>query len=96
MKESTKQKIIKYFWVTLTVLIALCTLYVSTATISDMVRTNARHSDVDRKIERLEAKIARDSAFVEQITTSPEFMERFAREHYHMQREGETVYILDE
>lgn len=60
-----------------------------------MVRTNTRRSAVNRQIERLEAKIASDSLFIEQITTSPEFMERFAREHYHMQREGETVYILE-
>ena len=80
---------------TLTVLIAICTLYVSIVTVSDMVRTNTRRSAVNRQIERLEAKIASDSLFIEQITTSPEFMERFAREHYHMQREGETVYILE-
>lgn len=95
MTESKKQKIIGYFWVTLTVFIAICTLYVSIVTISDMVRTNSRRREVDGKIERLEAKIAADSIFIEQITTSPEFMERFAREQYHMQREGETVYILE-
>lgn len=95
MKEGTRKKIIGYFWVTLTVLIAICTLYVSIVTVSDMVRTNTRRSAVNRHIERLEAKIASDSLFIEQITTSPEFMERFAREHYHMQREGETVYILE-
>ena len=92
--ESKKQKFINYFWVTMTVLIAICTLLVSISTIGDMIRTGSHRREVERKISALEKKIARDSTFIEQITTSPEFMEQFARETYHMQRKGETVYIL--
>lgn len=61
-----------------------------------MIRTNSRLSEVNDNIEQFETKIASDSTFIHQITTSPEAIERYAREKYHMQRPGETVYILDE
>ncbi len=95
MTEETQHKVINYFWVTLTVLIAFGTLLVSISTISDMVRTRYQIWKLDQKIERLEAKIEADSIFIKEISSSPEFMERFAREQYHMQRAGETVYILE-
>lgn len=93
--ESRKQKFINYFWVTMTAIIAVCTLIVSINTIGDMIRTHKNRRGIEREITSLEAKIARDSAFIEQISTSPEFMEQYARETYHMQRAGETVYILE-
>ena len=80
----------------LTVVIAICTVVVSISTIGDMLRTRSERRIVERKIAVLEKKIAEDSIFIEQITTSPEFMERFARENYNMQRPDETVYILEE
>ena len=81
---------------TLTVVIAICTVVVSISTISDMFRTRSERKVVDKKIAMLEAKIAHDSIFIHNITTSPAFMEKYARETYHMQRPGETVYILEE
>ena len=94
MKESTKERVIRYFWVTLTLAIAIYTVFVSIRTVGDMSRTNSQRALLEVEIRNLEAEISRDSAFIEQIQHSPEFLETFAREHYHMQREGETVYIL--
>ena len=94
MKESTKERVIRYFWVTLTLAIAIYTVFVSIRTVGDMSRTNSQRALLEVEIRNLEAEIARDSAFIEQIQHSPEFLETFAREHYHRQREGETVYIL--
>ena len=96
MKEATKLRIINYFWIVLTVVIAICTIYVSILTIRDMIRTNSQIKELDQKIEHYEAKIERDSIFIHNISTDPAFMESYAREHYHMQRPGETVYILEE
>jgi cell division protein FtsB len=95
MKETTKLRIINYFWIALTAVIAMCTLYVSIFTIRDTIRTKSQIRDLDKKIETYEAKIKRDSIFIESITNDPEFMESYARERYHMQRPGETVYILE-
>ena len=96
MKESTRLRVINYFWIALTVVIAICTIYVSILTIRDMIVTKSQISDLDREIEVYEAKIERDSIFIENIKHNPEFMETYARERYHMQRPGETVYILEE
>ena len=86
--KGKRVKYINIFWVALTVVIAICTVVVSISTLGDMLRTRR-----DRKI--VEANIKSDSIFIHKITTSPEFMEQYARETYHMQRKGETVYIME-
>lgn len=90
-----KGKFGKYFWFGVTLTIGIFTAFVCIRTISDMVRTNARSRELRTKVEQLERKIAADSAFIRQLNTSPDFLEKVAREQYHMQREGETVYILE-
>ena len=96
MKETTKLQIINYFWVALTVVIAIWTVGVSIFTIRDTIRTRSAISKLDKEITHYENKIESDSIFIDKIMRDPEFMERYAREHYHMQRPGETVYILEE
>jgi cell division protein FtsB len=96
MKESTKLRVINYFWIALTVVIAICTIYVSIFTIRDTVRMKSQIADLDKEIALYEAKIESDSIFIESISKDPEFMESYARERYHMQRPGETVFILEE
>lgn len=96
MTEERKERIIRYFWRGLTLAIAVYTIIVCISTAWDISRTWLRRVELEGRVERLEAKIARDSTFIEQIQHSPEFLETFAREQYHMQRSGETVYILEE
>ena len=91
MKEETRLRVINYFWIAVTVVIAICTLYVSIFTIRDTVRMNRQIAVLDKDIARYEAKIE-----IESISNDPAFMEKYARERYHMQRPGETVYILEE
>ena len=95
-EEETKLRIINYFWIVLTVVIAICTIYVSILTIRNTIRTRSQIRELDRQIEFYEEKIESDSIFIKNITQDPEFMESYAREQYHMQRPGETVYILEE
>ena len=95
-QQRRKQKFINIFWMTLTIVIAICTIYVSIFTIRDTVRMKSQIADLDKEIALYEAKIESDSIFIESISKDPEFMESYARERYHMQRPGETVYILEE
>jgi cell division protein FtsB len=95
-KERRQERYINFFWMTLTVVIAICTVVVSFSTIGDMIRTRRLRNEVEVKISALESKIAADSIFIERISNSPEFMEEYARETFHMQRPGETVYILEQ
>lgn len=92
---SREQRFINGFWMTLTIVIAICTVIVSISTIIGMIRTRSHRKEVEQKITMLEHKLEVDSIFIERITTSPEFMEEYARETFHMQRKGETVYILE-
>jgi cell division protein FtsB len=96
MKESTKLRVINYFWIAVTVIIAICTIYVSIFTIRDTVRMKSQIAVLDEEIARYESKIESDSIFIENISNDPDFMESYARERYHMQRPGETVFILEE
>ena len=90
-----KGKLGKFFWMGVTLTIGIFTAYICIRTLSDMVRTNAHSRELRTKIEQLEKKIAPDSSFIHQLNTSPEFLEKVAREQYHMQLQGETVYILE-
>lgn len=90
-----QQRYINFFWVALTVVITICTIIVSISTLSDMFRTKALRRDIEHKIAILEKNIEEDSIFIERISNDAEFMEKYARETFHMQRKGETVYILE-
>ena len=96
MKEETRLRVINYFWIAVTIFMAICTLYVSIFTIRDTVRMNSQIAVLDKDIARYKAKIESDSIFIESISKDPSFMEKYARERYHMQRPGETVFILEE
>ena len=93
--KGKRVKYINIFWVALTVVIAICTVVVSISTLGDMLRTRRDRKIVEANIQMLEDKIKSDSIFIHKIITSPEFMEQYARETYHMQRKGETVYIME-
>lgn len=93
--QSIKDRLVKYFWVSLTVAIAIFTIVVAVGTVEGIRRTNERRREIEPQIAELQAKIARDSSFIYNLQHSPEFVEKFARERFLMQREGEVVYILE-
>ena len=65
--KSKQQRYINIFWVTLTVVIAICTIAVTISTLGNMFRTRSNRREVERKIATLEQKIERDSIFIERI-----------------------------
>lgn len=95
MKRRVKNRVLNLFWITLTGGIAIFTIYTSIHTIGDMVHTNGKSEELDTDIAKLEAKIAADSTVIENMKR-PEYLERYAREKYNMQRPGETVYLTHE
>ena len=90
-----RQIIVKIFWITLCVAIAIFTIIVSVRTIDDIIETKRRHADVEAKVQELQAKITRDSTFIEDLQHSPEFLEKFAREQFLLQRRGEDVFVIE-
>ena len=94
MKERIKDRALKLFWIALTGGITIFTLVVSVRTIGDMIATSRSTHAVEVKIEEYRSQIEADSLFIEQLNT-PDFLERYAREEFNMQRAGETVYIME-
>lgn len=88
--------IAKYTWLTLMLAIAIGAIVVAAHTIEDIVATSRRYVEVEQKVAQLQAKITADSTFTEDLQHSPEFLEKFARETFLMQRKGEVVYIIEE
>ncbi len=95
-KQKIKDRLVKYFWVSLTLVIAIFTIVVSVRTVEDLMRTAERRQAVEPKLIELQEKITQDSSFIENLQHSPEFLEKFAREHFLMQRDDDIVYILEE
>ena len=94
--QKIKDRLVKYLSVSFTLLIAIITIVVSVRTVGDLMRTAERRRAIEPKLVELQEKITRDSTFIQNLQHSPEFLEKFAREHFHMQREGDVVYILEE
>ena len=91
-----RSSIVKYLCITLTLAIAIFTVIVSVQTIEDIVTTSRRHAEVETRVAELQEKITRDSTFIEDLQHSPDFVEKFARESFLLQRKGEEVYIIEE
>ena len=90
-----RESIVKIPWIALSVAIAIFTIIVSVRTIDDIIETKKRHADVEAKVQELQAKITRDSTFIEDLQHSPEFLEKFAREQFLLQRRGEDVFVIE-
>lgn len=90
-----RESIVKTFWIALSVAIAIFTIIVSVRTIDDIIETKRRYADVEAKVVELQAKITRDSTFIEDLQHSPEFLEKFAREQFLLQRRGEDVFVIE-
>ena len=90
-----RESIVKIPWIALSVAIAIFTIIVSVRTIDDIIETKRRYADVEAKVQELQAKITRDSTFIEDLQHSPEFLEKFAREQFLLQRRGEDVFVIE-
>lgn len=83
------------FWIVLTAVIVVFSVFV--------IGRNALHAvKIKRQIRVLEhqhryyvGKIEQDSTLLERLRYD-DYLEEYAREHYHMQRRNEQVFILEE
>ena len=82
------------FWITLTTVIILFTLVVIWRNLITVVKVHHRIRLLKREKAMYEERIAKDSTLLEQLQYN-EYLEQYAREHYHMQRRNEDVYIME-
>jgi cell division protein DivIC len=52
-------------------------------------------TEMRKKIDYLNSEIEAMRVEQKKLQTDPQYLEKFAREHYKMKREGETVFVFD-
>ena len=82
------------FWVILTVAIILFTLFIIGRNAITVVKVHHRIRQLNREKAVYEKRITEDSTLLEKLKYDEE-LEQYAREHYHMQRRNEDVYIME-
>lgn len=81
------------FWIGAAMLVILLTLLAAGRNLIHALKIRSQIKELEQEKALYEEKIARDSTLIERLKED-DFLEQYAREHYHMQRKGEKVYII--
>ena len=87
-----KIRIGRRFWILLTAGIVVFSVFVIGR---NAVKIKRQINGLERQYDFYVEKIAQDSTLLERLRYD-DYLEEYAREHYHMQRRNEHVYILEE
>ena len=74
-------------------LVILLTLLAAGRNLIHALKIRGQIKELEQEKALYEEKIVRDSTLIERLKED-DFLEQYAREHYHMQRKGEKVYII--
>lgn len=83
-----------FFWRTLTIVVSILTLFIIGKSVISITKSKRHINRLERQKSGYLQKIAVDSTMLEQLK-SDEFLEKFARERYNMQRSDERIYIIE-
>ena len=83
-----------FFWRTLTIVVSIFTLFIIGKSVISITKSKRHINRLERHKSSYLQKIAADSTMLEQLK-SDEFLEKFARERYNMQRKDEKIYIIE-
>ena len=81
------------FWIGAAMLVILLMLLAAGRNLIHALKIRGQIKELEQEKALYEEKIVRDSTLIERLKED-DFMEQYAREHYHMQRKGEKVYII--
>lgn len=84
----------KFFIITLAFIVWMLFLDVNSFLIHSEL--NAEIKELERSIEYYESEISHDKKQLEELTTDPEKLEKFAREQYWMKRGDEKIFLIEE
>lgn len=90
-----KIRIGRRFWILLTAGIVVFSVFVIGRNALHAVKIKRQINVLERQYDFYVEKIAQDSTLLERLRYD-DYLEEYAREHYHMQRRNEHVYILEE
>lgn len=88
-------KITKRVWFTLTAVVFVYTAVVTVRNLVSVITIHSRINDLEEQRAHFQARITEDSTMLEHLKYD-EYLEQFAREKFHMQRENEFIYIMEE
>ena len=57
---------------------------------------NTEIDELEESINYYQSEIKTDRKQLEELTSNPEKLEKFAREQYWMKRQGEEIYLIEE
>ncbi len=83
------------FWIVLTAIIVVFSVFVIGKNALHAVKIKRQINQLERQYGYYVDKIAQDSTLLERLRYD-DYLEEYAREHYHLQRRDEHVYILEE
>lgn len=84
----------KYIWFSITVAILVYTAVLTVRNLVTMISLNHRIGLLEEQRDLFQERITEDSTMLERLNYD-EFLEQYARERFHMQRENEYIYIIE-
>ena len=85
----------KKIWLAITAVILIYTATLTVRNLFTMIKVRHRTSRLEEQRDHYRARIQEDSAMLDQLNYD-EFLEKYARERFHMQRPNEFIYIMEE
>lgn len=83
------------FWRILTVVISIFTLFIIGRSVVSIVKLRVEIRDLEKTRSYYNDRITADSILIRQLTSSDEYLEKFARENYNMQHPSEDIYLFE-
>lgn len=85
----------KKIWLAITAVILIYTATLTVRNLFTMIKVRHRTSRLEEQRDHYRARIQEDSTMLAQLNYD-EFLEKYARERFHMQRPNEFIYIMEE
>lgn len=84
----------KKIWMAATAVIFVYTAVLTVRNVVTLVRVNHSASLLEEQRDIFAARIREDSTMLEKLQYD-EYLEQYARDRYHMQRVGESVFVVE-
>lgn len=89
-----KIKFGKILWLAATAVVFVYTAKLTVRNVITLVEVNDDAEKLEQQRDMYAARIKEDSTMLERLKYD-EYLEEYARERYHMQREGESVFVVE-
>lgn len=92
--ESKRGRIGRRAWMIATAIIFVYTAALTVRNVITLIRVNHSASLLEQQCDIFTERIRQDSTMLEHLRYD-EYLEEYARDRYHMQRVGESVFVVE-